>query len=125
MEDIKSQLEIDPKLELQLAEQGIETPVHPNDNHAAHMKLLAEALQRTKDPKGIIRVQLIKRQTMLMQQQLQQLAPQGGGSPQGGGGKGPRPGAQPAQGRPAQAPPGQINQDNMSQSDPSAFPRKM
>jgi hypothetical protein len=124
IEDIKSQLDIDPKVEVELAEQGIETPVHPNDNHPEHMKALMEAFQKSGgDKTGVIRAQIVKRQVMLMQQQLQQLAPPGGG---GGGqkGGGPRQGAKPAQQRAAQGPPGQINQDQLSQSDPSAMPRK-
>ena len=82
--DMRSQLGHDPKLEVELATQGVELPVGPMDNHQVAMQLLVKALQETGDPSGIIRVQLMKhQQIMMMQAQAQQQAMMG---PQGGAG---------------------------------------
>lgn len=118
--DMRSQLGHDPKLEVELATQGVELPVSPMDNHQVAMQLLVKALQETGDPSGIIRVQLMKhQQIMMMQAQAQQQAMMG---PQGGAGQ-PRIGAQPGQAMGGQQPPGAIHRDQMR--DASVMPRKM
>lgn len=124
LEDVRAQIEIPVKQEVELALQGVETPVHPMDNHAQHLQALMEAL-KTVPPNAPVRntviAQILKRQMFLMQIQQQQMQLQ---QPQQGQ-PGPRQGAVPAQQRPAQQPPGAIHQDQMSQTDPSAMPRNM
>ena len=126
-EDLRSQIDDDPKLEVEMAVDGIESPVHPLGNHQMAMQLLGKALQATRDPTGVIRTQLMKHQAILMEQaQAQAQAMQPKGQPGGPGGAGPgvaggpRPGAQPAPQRPAQQPPGAIHRDQM----PLAMPRR-
>lgn len=129
-EDIKSQMSNDPKIEVELATEGIETLVHPLDNHQVAMQLLVQALKETKDPTGVIRAQLVKHQQILMQQaqaQQQAMQPKGGPGAPGGAGPGvaggPRPGAQPRPPHGAQQPPGMIHKDQLH--DPRQMPRRM
>jgi hypothetical protein len=124
LEDIKTQLEYDPKEEVQLALEGIETPVYPNDNHQVHMQLLQQALQENGDEHGTIRAQMVKRklelQAMMMEQQMPMGGPPGA-APPGQGGSGPRPGGQPEAPPGGQGPAGMIHQDQIS--DPTRMPR--
>jgi hypothetical protein len=123
--NIKDQISVDPQLENDLLESGIDIDPHMGDDMQQHMQAHTQALQATGDPHGTIRAHLQKHQMlgMLMMSQMQQ---QGQGMPGAPGGAGPglpgqpRPGAQPRNPR-AQGPAGMIHQDNMS--DPRAMPR--
>lgn len=127
-EDLRSQLDDDPKQEVEMAVEGIESPVHPLANHQLALQLLVAALKATGDPTGIIKVQIMKHQTIMMQlaqAQQQAMMPKGQPGSPGGAGPGaagaPRPGAQPMPPRGGQNPPGAIHQDQM----PLQMPRKM
>lgn len=130
-EDIRSQLSIDMDLENQLLAEGMDMPVHPLDDHAAHMKSHVEALQKAGgDPSGAFRIHLMQHQHAQVEQVQAQIAasqpPPGEPGVPGGNGPGtpgtPRPGAMPGQMRPAQQPPGAIHADRMR--DPRMMPRR-
>lgn len=135
--DIRDELSLAPEFENDILMAGMEMPVHPMDNHQQHMQVHFQAMQAG-DPSGAIRAHMIRHQMAREQQvQAQMVAEMQGGAPPGqppgqpgapGGGQQPgiagrpRPGAVPAQQRPAQQPPGAIHQDQMH--DPSVMPRK-
>ena len=127
-EDLRSQIDDDPKLEVEMAIEGIESPVHPLANHQLSMQLLVAALRSTRDPTGVIKTQIMKHQAIMMQMaqaQQQAMMPQGqpGAPGQPGVAGQPRPGAQPMPIRGGQQPPGAVSRDSMQ--DPSVMPRRM
>ena len=119
--DDRNKFTIPPEIEDEMMVNGIPADVHEFDDDNAHMKSHQQAGQSSGDPAGLIRNHMQahmqamqkKRQAAMMAQQPQPGQP---GVP-GGAGPGvagtPRPGAQPAPGRPMQNPPGAIQQDNM------------
>jgi hypothetical protein len=123
--NVRDQISVDPQLENELLESGMDIDPHMGDDIQKHMQAHLQALQATGDPHGTIRAHLQKHQMMgmLMMSQAQQ---QGQGMPGAPGGAGPglpgqpRPGAQPRNPR-AQQPPGAIHRDNMV--DPRAMPQ--
>jgi hypothetical protein len=114
--DKRKELSVDPNMENKWLEQGMNSPVHALDDHQKHLQAHAAALKETGDPSGKIREHMMAHMQMLQAQ----TRPAQLGAPPGQGG-GPRPGAQPGQGRPAQAPAGAIHADKMK--DPAAAPR--
>jgi len=118
---IKDDLSLDPQLENEALEHGMDMNVHPTDNDQQHMQAHMQALQMG-DPHGTIRAHLQKHQVQMMMKTQAQAQMQGGGPPAGGGG-GPKPGASPGQPHAAKGPPGQIHADRLAQGN-GAMPRK-
>ena len=125
--DKRNQYKIDPELENQSLHNGFDVMVHEADDDPAHLQAHMKAANTEGDPMGkfsahiqMHMAQLQKKREMAMPQQ---------GAPGGPGGAGPgvagapRPGAMPAPGgpRPAQNPPGAVQQDQMA--DPSVMGR--
>ena len=135
LKDTRSLISIDPNKENMLMQLGHYVIVHPMDNAAEHIPAHEMAVKETGDPNMLISAHILDHKIALQMQQQQQTLASAGGAPGGGQaggapppqptqGPGARPGAVPAmQGRPAQAPPGQIHADQMT--DPSVMPRKM
>jgi len=120
--DMRKELSFEPQEEDKVLAEGFLTPVHPQDDHMKHIQDHMQAA-RMGDPGGAFKVHIMAHLQALEAMQMQS-APMGSGAPPagaGGGGGGPRPGAMPAQGRPAQQPPGAIHADQMK--DPQAAPR--
>ena len=118
-EDMRSQLSVDPKQEDALLQMGHDVPVHELDDHKAHIQDHIEFGKQAGDPHGLIRrhvLEHVQKLEQAAQAQAQVAKPQPG---MAGGGGGPRPGAQPAQQRPAQQPPGAVSPDQT----PTAMPR--
>lgn len=127
--DIRSQLSSQPDEENQYLIEGLLMPVHPMDDHQAHMKVHMQAMQQTRDPHGTIRAHMLEHQKILAQQmqaQAEASMPKGAQGVPGGAGPGvagsPKPGAQVQGPRPGmQQPNGAVRPDQM----PTAMPRKM
>lgn len=129
-QDVRSQLSMEPALEDELMAQGLDMPIHPLDDHDAHLASHIKELQRLAqergpdaDPKGSFRAHIMKHhaaKAMAAQAQVQAMAPPGAGQPRSAVGGPPRPGASPAASRPVQGPPGNIHQDRMQ--DPNRMP---
>lgn len=127
-EDTKSQLSVDPQMENEMLQQGIDVMVHPMDDDVkhlqAHMPLMAGG-----DPHGVIRSHIIRHQ-MQMQAKAQEQQKVAGlpGTP-GGSGPGvagtPKEGGQVEGPRLLKGPPGTIPQDQMVRAGAPAMPRKM
>lgn len=120
--DMRSQLSLNPELENDLLIEGVEMPVHPLDDHAAHMRAHVAAIQKTKDPSGTLRVHMLQHQKQ-MSEMAAARAQQMSGQPGGPGAGPPRMGAQPDMIRNAQNPPGAVPVDNMM--DPGVMPRRI
>jgi hypothetical protein len=118
--DMRQELSFEPAEEDKVLVEGFVTPVHPQDDHMAHIQDHMMVAKATGDPSGVFRVHIMAHLQALQQQQAQ-TAPGGPPQPPGGGGSGPRPGAAPAAQRPAQQPPGAIHTDQMK--DPQVAPR--
>lgn len=132
--DQRRQLTVQPELENEMLQNGFAVPVHVLDDDAAHIQAHVPLLQQTSDPHGNIRVHVqehLKQQGLknaaMAQQQLKARA--GAQGVPGGGGPGvagtPRPGAMPAQQRPAQQPPGARHADQMPAAGVVQMPRKV
>jgi len=123
--DMRQELSFEPAEEDKVLAEGFLVPVHPQDDHMAHIQDHMLVAKHAGDPSGVIRVHIMQHlQALQMQQQM--TAPGGppqppGGAP-GGGGGGPRPGAAPGGQRPAQQPAGAIHADQMK--DPMVAPRQ-
>ena len=116
--DKREELSVDPMMENQWLEQGMQSPVHGLDDHKKHLQAHSQALKETGDPHGVIRQHMMMHlQALQAQQRPAQMGPPPG-QQQGGG---PRPGAQPAAPRGGQNPAGAIHADRMK--DPGAAPR--
>lgn len=131
--DMKSQLGMEAEFENQLLLQGDDLQVHPLDNDPEHLQRHQQALVEHGDSHGTVRVHM-QRHVLSMQikneaAMKKALAQQGAQGVPGGAGRGvpgtPRPGAQPAMQRPAQAPPGAQHADQMMRSGVVQMPRKM
>jgi len=134
MQDMRSLLSMDPETENQLMDMGHTVQVHPTDNTEEHIASHTHSLQADGDEHKLKATHILEhrvaaqQQLQAQQQQGQEQPGQDGGKP--GGSQGPpsnpggQPGAMPAQGRPAQQPPGAIHADRIGQSDPSAMPRR-
>lgn len=138
---LKDKFAVPPEIEDKLMVQGIDMPVHPLDDDAAHLADHQQALQALggADQYGTLRMHIMKhaqQQAMKAQQAAQQQMGAGqqpgmpgvpGGQQPGGGGPAPgvagtpRPGAQPMAPRGAQNPPGSIHRDQLQ--DARAAPR--
>jgi hypothetical protein len=119
---IKDDLSLDPQLENEALEHGMDMNVHPADNDQQHMQVHMQALQMG-DPHGTIRAHLQKHQVQMMMKTQAQAQMQQGGAPGGGG---PKPGASPGQPHAAKGPPGQIHADRMpAAGNVAQLPRKM
>lgn len=127
--DMRSQLSHNPAEENTYLSQGLMMPVHPLDDHKAHMQEHMKALQETGDPHGTIREHLMRHQMLMAeaaQAQAQAMQPKGLPGGPGGAGPGvagaPRPGGQVVGPRGVmQQPAGAVRPDQM----PTAMPRKM
>ena len=114
---------VPPEIEDDMLHNGLPVPIHPGDDHMAHIQAHNQSAKITGDLAGLYRghIQMhmqamqAKMQEQMGQQQQQQGAP-GQGMP-GGAGPGvagtPRPGAQPGQPR-MQQPPGAVHSDQMA-----------
>lgn len=116
--DMRQELSFEPAEEDKVLVEGFVTPVHPQDDHMAHIQDHLQVAKATGDPSGVFRVHIMAHMQALQAQQAAQMGPP---QPPGGGGGGPRPGAVPAMQRPAQQPAGAIHADRMK--DPQAAPR--
>lgn len=120
--DMRSQLSLNPELENGLLIEGVEMPVHPLDDHAAHMRAHVKAIQETGDPRGTLRVHLLQHQKQMAEMAAAR-AQQMGSMPGGPGAGPPQMGAQPDMIRNVQNPPGAVPVDNMQ--DPGVMPRRI
>lgn len=124
--DDRIKYSVPAEIEDEMMVNGILVDTHEGDDDLEHMRDHMESAKKTGDPAGLMRThlqahmqQLQKKRQMAMGQQQQM-----GGQPgvPGGAGPGvpgtPRPGAQPAQQRPMQQPPGAIGQDQMPGGTP-------
>lgn len=131
--DIRYQMSSDPEQENAMMMDGIDAFVHPMDKHQEHIMTHMKGMQEAKAAGNeqalkLMQAHIVAHNMAMAAQvaaQSQQMMPKGQPGGPGGAGKGvagtPRPGAQPGQQRPAQAPPGAIHQDRM----PLAMPRRM
>lgn len=134
VEDVRSQMSMDPQEENQLIEMGHEVPVHILDDDQKHMPVHSQGEQmamaagdqalvmRYKIHNQMHLLQSNKKQQAQMQQQMQQQA-QGG--PPGRGGGPPRQGAVPGGPHLIKGPPGQIHPDQMPRAGAVPMPRRM
>jgi hypothetical protein len=128
LKDQRQEISVEPEMENQLLLDGFVVPVHPMDDLKKHIPAHQQAMQKSGDPHGTIRVHLMAHMNAFQaQQQAQQQAQMGQGPPnggppqQGGGSRGPRQGAMPGMPRGGQQPAGAIHKDQMS--DPMRMPR--
>ena len=117
-EDIKSQLAMDPELENEMLDQGMEVMPHMMDNDQEHIKAHLKAKP------GPQREAHIARHMAAMQakQAVQSMQQQGGPQQDGGGTPG---GAQIGPQHAAKGPPGTIHPDRMPAAGAPGMPRKM
>ena len=119
--DDRNKYSVPPEIEDEMMVNGIMVDVHEGDDDVQHIRAHQAAAQQSSDPAGLIRTHM---QAHMQQMQKKRQMAMGAMQPQpgmpgipGGAGPGvagtPRPGAQPAPGRPMQQPPGAIQQDNM------------
>ena len=116
------ELTVDPVEENHLMEHGFQTPVHPGDDDAAHVRVHMQLLQAG-DPHGTIRAHIAQHQQAFAMK-AQAAAAQQQQAPGGGGGGGPQPGAQVRRQGPTKQPPGAIHPDQMARAGSPQMPRK-
>lgn len=117
--------------ENEMLAEGFDVPVHPMDDDQAHIQAHREAMLRTGDPTGMIRMHIQahlvqmrgKAAAMVAQQMQAAMGPQPG--QQAPGPTRPQPGAQPAGPRQMKRPPGMIRPDNLPQAGGLTMPRRM
>jgi hypothetical protein len=63
--DMRSQLSLDPERENALLVDGVEMPVHPLDDHPAHMRAHLAQIEETKDPTGTLRIHMLNHQKQM------------------------------------------------------------
>lgn len=141
IEDMRSQLSMDPNLENQLMEDGHFVPTHELDQDQQHIQAHRAAAQRSSDPTGAFREHIqyhllagARKQAKAIQAQQQQgmqQAMQGGrpgGQPGPGGpprgGAPPRMGAMPQGPQLVKGPPGQIHPDQLPRAGAVPMPRR-
>lgn len=121
--DERNTFTIPPATENAILHNGMPVDVHQADNDQEHIQSHMEAAQLTKDPMQLYKAHIgahvaslkTKREKQMAEAQGAQKGAPGspGGGPPGAAGA-PRPGAQPAEQRPAQNPPGAVPQDQMA-----------
>ena len=124
--DDRNKYTVSPEVEDEMMVNGITVETHEWDDDGEHIKVHQQAAQKSGDPAGLMRTH-IQNHIQAMQKKRQmyeaQMQPKGQPGVPGGAGPGvagtPRMGAQPAQQRPMQQPPGAIGADSM----PGGMPR--
>jgi len=139
IEDMRSQLSMDPELENQLMNDGHVVPTHALDDDQRHLQSHAQDMQQNGDPSENKKLHIqwhIKQMNMKQQAAMQQAMQQGmqqqmqggrpGGQPQqpGRGGAPPRQGAMPGGPQLVKGPPGAIHQDQMPRAGAVPMPRR-
>ena len=101
---------VEPEMENEILAQGVDIPVHPQDNDAEHMKVHAQL------PPGQIRDGHLRKHQQQMSMKAQAAAQQ---QQQQGGGKGPQAGGQPKGPRAVKGPPGALRPGQMAGGMPA------
>lgn len=117
--DERNMFTVEPEMENSIMYNGMAVDVHEADNDQKHLQEHMQEAQRTGDPAGLykahIGAHMLSMKTKRERQQAQQQGAPGGPGGAGPGVAGaPRPGAQPGAPRPAQNPPGAVQQDAMA-----------
>lgn len=129
--DKRNQFTVPPQIEDEMLHNMMEVHVHEADNDMQHIQVHMRAAAINQDP-AMLYKNHIQEHMMQLQKKREMSMPKPPGLPGApGGGPGtvappgvagaPRPGALPAQGRPAQNPPGAVSADQMA--DGAAMPR--
>lgn len=119
--DERNMFTVDPAIEDEIMHNGMPAQVHEADQDIAHLQSHMRAASINGDPAGLYKAHMAIHMQAIQSKREKQMAQQPGGVPgsPGGGSPGaagaPRPGAMPAPGgpRPAQQPPGAVQQDQM------------
>ncbi len=112
--DDRNKFTVPAEIEDEMMMNGIPAETHEADEDIEHLKIHQEAGQHTGDPMGLIRTHMQAHMMQLQKKRQAAMPPPQPGAPgvPGGAGPGvagaPRPGAQPAPGRPMQQPNGAI-----------------
>jgi hypothetical protein len=117
--DLSKQNSVDPLVENDMMEEGIDVMVHPNDDDQKHIQVHM-AMMQAGDPHGVYMRHIALHQHQIQAKNMAQAQKMQGA--QGGGG-GPQPGAQPAP-QVQKAPPGAMHQDQMASAGAVTMPRK-
>lgn len=117
--DLSKQNSVDPLVENDMMEEGIDVMVHPNDDDQKHIQVHM-AMMQGGDPNGVYARHIALHQHQIQAKNMAQAQAMQGG--QGGGG-GPQPGAQPGP-QIQKAPPGAMHQDQMASAGAVTMPRK-
>jgi hypothetical protein len=117
--DERDKFTIDPEIENEIMHNGMLVEVHPGDDDMKHIQAHMMVAKASGDENGVIRGHIEQHVAQVKAKRMKQAA-DAQGAPGGPGGAGPgvpgtpRPGAQPAPGRPMQQPPGAVQTDNMA-----------
>jgi hypothetical protein len=136
IEDISSQMSMDPKLENELMNNGHDVPVHLLDVDQQHISEHQRDIQESGDPHGVKQLHIqkhllgmkLKQQAQVGQALGQGLQQQGLGGPGGArpsrGGAPPQMGAVPAGPRLIKGPAGSVSPDQMPRAGAALMPRR-
>jgi hypothetical protein len=119
--DERNMFSLPPEIEDEIMTNSMPVQVHEADDDRMHLQSHMKAANATQDPAGIFKAHMAAHMAAMQAKREKAMAMQQG-QPGGPGGAGPgvagapKPGAMPAPGgpRPAQNPPGAIQQDNMA-----------
>ncbi len=123
--DKRSMYTVSAQAENEMLHNGFQVFTHEADDDPQHLQEHMRGASMSGDPLGLFKEHMAQHMMQLQKKREMQMQPKPGGAPGGpGGGAGsappqgvagaPRPGALPAPGRPAQNPPGAIQQDQMA-----------
>ena len=120
--DLSKQMTVDPLVENDMMEEGIDVMVHPGDDDEKHIQVHM-AMMQAGDPHGAYMRHIALHQHQIQAKNMAQAQQMQGGQP-GGAPGGPQPGSQ-AGPQVTKAPPGAMHQDRMAGAGAVTMPRKM
>jgi hypothetical protein len=119
--DLSKQMTVDPLVENDMMEEGIDVMVHPGDDDEKHIQVHM-AMMQAGDPHGAYMRHIALHQHQIQAKNMAQAQKMQGGQP-GGAPGGPQPGSQ-AGPQVTKAPPGAMHQDRMAGAGAVTMPRK-